>query len=145
MSLLRACSEALAKPALFRSSLVARALSSEAAPPTPTATTREPSEIAPVPQKDVVSADIISGAPGMTVPLLERDGGIHHTHLLAELRHRVVRIYQPTRNTMQSGGAKGKRWRLDWDTLPGGGRWENPLMGWASSYASRSKNSGCCH
>ena len=145
MSLLRACSEALAKPALFRSSLVARALSSEAAPPTPTATTKEPSEIAPVPQKDVVSADIISGAPGMTVPLLERDRRIHHTHLLAELRHRVVRIYQPTRNTMQSGGAKGKRWRLDWDTLPGGGRWENPLMGWASSYASRSKSSGCCH
>lgn len=114
MSLLRACSGALAKPALLRSSLVARALSSEAAPPTPTANTKEPSEIAPVPQKDVVSADIISGAP-------------------AELRHRVVRIYQPTRNTMQSGGAKGKRWRLDWDTLPGGGRWENPLMGWASS------------
>lgn len=52
---------------------------------------------------------------------------------LAELRHRVVRIYQPVRNTMQSGGAKGKRWRLDWDILPGGGRWENPLMGWASS------------
>ena len=40
---------------------------------------------------------------------------------------------------MQSGGAKGNRWRLDWDILPGGGRWENPLMGWASSYASRSK------
>ena len=36
---------------------------------------------------------------------------------------------------MQSGGAKGMRWRLDWDILPGGGRWENPLMGWASSYA----------
>ena len=34
---------------------------------------------------------------------------------------------------MTSGGAKGKRWRLDWDILPGGGRWENPLMGWASS------------
>lgn len=141
MSLLRACSGALAKPALLRSSLVVRALSSEAAPPTPTATTKEPSEIAPVPQKDVVSADIISGAPGMSVPL-ERDRVIHHTHLLAELRHRVVRIYQPTRNTMQSGGAKGNRWRLDWDILPGGGRWENPLMGWASSYVSRSKTQG---
>ena len=141
MSLLRACSGALAKPALLRSSLVVRALSSEAAPPTPTATTKEPSEIAPVPQKDVVSADIISGAPGMTVPL-ERDRAIHHTHLLAELRHRVVRIYQPTRNTMQSGGAKGNRWRLDWDILPGGGRWENPLLGWASSYVSRFKTQG---
>jgi NADH dehydrogenase (ubiquinone) Fe-S protein 4 len=34
---------------------------------------------------------------------------------------------------MQSGGAKGEKWRIDWDTLPSGGRWENPLMGWASS------------
>lgn len=34
---------------------------------------------------------------------------------------------------MQSGGAKGEKWRIDWDTLPGAGRWENPLMGWASS------------
>jgi NADH dehydrogenase (ubiquinone) Fe-S protein 4 len=133
MSLLRACSGALAKPTLLRSSSVARTLSSEAAPPTPTAASKERSEIAPIPQKDVVSADIISGAPGMTAPLIERDRTNHHTRLLAELRHRVVRIYQPARNTMQSGGAKGKRWRLDWDILPGGGRWENPLMGWASS------------
>lgn len=35
---------------------------------------------------------------------------------------------------MQSGGAKGNRWRIDFDILQGGGRWENPLMGWASSY-----------
>jgi NADH dehydrogenase (ubiquinone) Fe-S protein 4 len=41
---------------------------------------------------------------------------------------------------MQSGGAKGMRWRLDWDILPGGGRWENPLMGWASSYAKLPKH-----
>lgn len=34
---------------------------------------------------------------------------------------------------MQSGGAKGEKWRIDWDTLPGSGRWENPLIGWASS------------
>jgi NADH dehydrogenase (ubiquinone) Fe-S protein 4 len=81
MSFLRACSGALPKPALLRSSLVARALSSEAAPPTPTATTKEPSEIAPVPQKDVVSADLISGAPGMPIPLLERDRAVHLTRL----------------------------------------------------------------
>jgi hypothetical protein len=56
------------------------------------------------------------------------------THpVLVELRHRAVRIFQPTRNTMQSGGAKAERWRIDWDILQGGGRWENPLMGWASS------------
>jgi len=62
----------------------------------------------------VVSAEVVSGAP-------------------VELTKRVVRIFQPTRNTMQSGGAKGERWRIDWDILQGGGRWENPLMGWASS------------
>ncbi len=73
MALLRACSDVLVKPALLRSSLVARALSTEVASPTQTATTKEPSEIAPVPQKDVISADTISGAPGMTVPLLGGD------------------------------------------------------------------------
>jgi len=51
----------------------------------------------------------------------------------AQLQHRSVRIYQPTRNTMQSGGTKGELWRIDFDILQGGGRWENPLMGWASS------------
>ncbi|KAF9533165.1 NADH-ubiquinone oxidoreductase 21kDa subunit [Crepidotus variabilis] len=66
------------------------------------------------PVRDVMVADVISGAP-------------------TELRHRAVRIYQPTRNTMQSGSGKSERWRIDWDILEGSGRWENPLMGWASS------------
>jgi NADH dehydrogenase (ubiquinone) Fe-S protein 4 len=34
---------------------------------------------------------------------------------------------------MQSAKGKTKVWKLDWDVLPGAGRWENPLMGWASS------------
>jgi len=63
---------------------------------------------------EVVTADIVSGAP-------------------VELRHRQVRIFKPTRSTTQSGGSKGNIWRIDFDTLLGGGRWENPLMGWASS------------
>ncbi|KAG8993027.1 hypothetical protein FRB90_000811 [Tulasnella sp. 427] len=66
---------------------------------------------------EVLTADVISGAPSK----------------YPELRHRVVRIYRPTRNTMQSGGTKGDQWRLNFDVLQGGGRWENPLMGWASS------------
>ena len=65
---------------------------------------------------------------------------IFNRYRTAQLRHRIVRIYQPTRNTMQSGGAKGEKWRIDFDTLPGGGRWENPLMGWASSSVDSSKN-----
>lgn len=52
---------------------------------------------------------------------------------LVELTRRTVRIYQPTRNTMQSGSGKTERWRIDFDILPGGSRWENPLMGYASS------------
>ncbi|KAF8530932.1 NADH-ubiquinone oxidoreductase 21kDa subunit [Gautieria morchelliformis] len=77
------------------------------------------SEVAPVSEsKDVpVAAEIISGAP-------------------VELRHRLIRIFQPTRNTMQSGGAKGEKWRIDWDALQGAGMWQNPLMGWGSSYVS---------
>lgn len=34
---------------------------------------------------------------------------------------------------MQSAKGKTKRWLVDWDVLQGAGRWENPLMGWASS------------
>jgi len=63
MSLLRACSEVFAKPILLRSSLTVRALLREATLPAPTAT-KEPSEIAPIPPKDVLSADVVSGAPG---------------------------------------------------------------------------------
>ena len=57
------------------------------------------------------------------------------TAVAEELRHRAVRIFQPTRSTTQSGPGKSNRWRIDWDILQGGGRWENPLMGWASSFA----------
>jgi hypothetical protein len=69
MSLLRVCSEVFAKPTLLRTPLTIRALSTEATPPAPTATTKEPSEIAPIPSKDVLSADVISGAPGTAAPL----------------------------------------------------------------------------
>jgi hypothetical protein len=65
MSLLRA-SKILSRPALLHPSLALRTLSTEATPPAPTAT-KEPSEIAPIPQKDVLSADIISGAPGIAL------------------------------------------------------------------------------
>lgn len=50
-----------------------------------------------------------------------------------ELRHRQVRIFKPTKNTMQSAKGKTKVWRIDWDVLQGSGRWTNPLMGWQSS------------
>ncbi|KAG5353198.1 hypothetical protein E4T56_gene8198 [Termitomyces sp. T112] len=115
MSLLQVCRLAT-RGSLSRSQATfSRGLAIDSAPPVTTEAKKEPSDIIPAqPARDVLVADVISGAP-------------------SELRHRAVRIYQPTRNTMQSGGAKSERWRVDWDILQGGGRWENPLMGYASS------------
>ena len=47
-----------------------------------------------------------------------------HTH------DRRVRIYIPAKNAMQSGTYGTRRWRIEFDTRE---RWENPLMGWAST------------
>ncbi|XP_055339864.1 NADH dehydrogenase [ubiquinone] iron-sulfur protein 4, mitochondrial-like [Paramacrobiotus metropolitanus] len=43
---------------------------------------------------------------------------------------RLVRIFVPARNAMQSGTANTHLWRAEFDTRE---RWENPLMGWAST------------
>ncbi|KAF9452979.1 hypothetical protein P691DRAFT_720832 [Macrolepiota fuliginosa MF-IS2] len=114
MSLLRACVQATAackRAPLQCVSTFGRGMANDSIP----APKKESSEIvAPEPVREVLVADAISGAP-------------------SQLRHRPVRIYQPTRNTMQSGPGKSERWRLDFDILPGGSRWENPLMGYASS------------
>ncbi|KAK0244094.1 NADH-ubiquinone oxidoreductase 21kDa subunit [Armillaria nabsnona] len=114
MSFIRCARTALAVRGapLGQGHLLTRGVSNESTPATKSA---ESSEIvAPAPPRDVMVAEVVSGAP-------------------EELRHRAVRIYQPTRNTMQSGAAKTERWRIDFDTMLSGGRWENPLMGWASS------------
>lgn len=42
-------------------------------------------------------------------------------------------IYRPAKTATQSGNWHGHHWRMDWDILPKGHRWENPLMGWQSS------------
>ncbi|XP_065836567.1 NADH dehydrogenase [ubiquinone] iron-sulfur protein 4, mitochondrial-like [Oscarella lobularis] len=47
-----------------------------------------------------------------------------------EHMRRVVRIYSPSKNAMQSGTNAARGWRLEFDNQQ---RWENPLMGWASS------------
>ncbi|GGE45154.1 hypothetical protein GCM10007276_22910 [Agaricicola taiwanensis] len=43
----------------------------------------------------------------------------------------TARIYKPSRNAMQSGQAKTKRWILDYE--PEEARRVEPLMGWTSS------------
>ncbi|TPX15034.1 uncharacterized protein E0L32_004864 [Thyridium curvatum] len=63
---------------------------------------------------DVLPAAVLSGAP-------------------MELQGRTVRIYKPSKPATQSGTWGHSRWRMDWDILPKGHRWENPLMGWQSS------------
>eukprot|EP00092_Neocalanus_flemingeri_P008356 GFUD01009010.1.p1 GENE.GFUD01009010.1~~GFUD01009010.1.p1 ORF type:complete len:182 (-),score=58.05 GFUD01009010.1:297-842(-) len=47
-----------------------------------------------------------------------------------ERKERVVRIYKPAKNAMQSGTAGIKRWKIEFDNQQ---RWENHLMGWAST------------
>jgi len=43
---------------------------------------------------------------------------------------RRVRIFKPSKNAMQSGSSNTKKWKLEFETRE---RWENALMGWASS------------
>merc|ERR1712000_434522 len=50
-----------------------------------------------------------------------------------ELQARTVRIYKEAKPATQSGDFRSQHWRMDWDILPKGHRWENPLMGWQSS------------
>ncbi|XP_028852162.1 NADH dehydrogenase [ubiquinone] iron-sulfur protein 4, mitochondrial [Denticeps clupeoides] len=46
------------------------------------------------------------------------------------IKTRKVRIFVSVRNAMQSGVNNTKKWKMDFDTRE---RWENPLMGWAST------------
>ncbi|KZT09142.1 uncharacterized protein LAESUDRAFT_756787 [Laetiporus sulphureus 93-53] len=114
MSVLRTCRHALPRRTIGVSSSFIRALSSESSGTPAQAPEGQQSEVTPAPEREIVTADVVSGAP-------------------TELRHRAVRIFQPTRSTTQSGTSKSDRWSIDWDILSGAGRWENPLMGWASS------------
>jgi NADH dehydrogenase (ubiquinone) Fe-S protein 4 len=45
-------------------------------------------------------------------------------------KERRCRIFVSARNAMQSGTHNTKKWKIEWDTKE---RWENPLMGWAST------------
>ncbi|KAK8219340.1 ndufs4 NADH dehydrogenase Fe-S protein subunit [Zalaria obscura] len=63
---------------------------------------------------DTTAAAVVSGAP-------------------TELQARTVRIYKPAKTATQSGDWHSHQWRMDWDVLHKGHRWENPLMGWQSS------------
>lgn len=66
------------------------------------------------PAGSVIQAGVINGMPD-------------------ELHRRQVRIFRPSAPSTQSAKMTSHHWRIDWDILQGAGRWENPLMGWASS------------
>ncbi|ORX43879.1 hypothetical protein DM01DRAFT_1196242 [Hesseltinella vesiculosa] len=53
--------------------------------------------------------------------------------LVLLLLERSVRIFQPSKPATQSGKNGTRHWRIDFDILEDGNRWENPLMGWSSS------------
>ncbi|KAJ5674241.1 hypothetical protein N7462_009680 [Penicillium macrosclerotiorum] len=80
------------------------------------------SQFSPVPKRvmdgseptGALPAAVLSGAP-------------------TDLQARTVRIYRPTKAATQSGTWHQHHWRMDWDILQRGHRWENPLMGWQSS------------
>ncbi|KAF2204683.1 putative NADH-ubiquinone oxidoreductase 18 kDa subunit, partial [Delitschia confertaspora ATCC 74209] len=80
------------------------------------------SNFSPIPKRvmdgsepgDSVAAAVLSGAP-------------------IDLQARTVRIYRPTKTATQSGDWHSHHWQMDWDPLPKGHRWENPLIGWQSS------------
>lgn len=46
---------------------------------------------------------------------------------------RVVRIYREAKPATQSSNHNGSHWKLNWDVLGKGNRWENDLIGYQSS------------
>ncbi|CAG8532003.1 11585_t:CDS:2 [Diversispora eburnea] len=82
--------------------------------PSSKSTTQDVSHAAAPGTEPTIPAEVISGAP-------------------EELRYRTVRIYKPSKTAMQSGTHNTKHWRIDFDVLEKGDKWENPLMGWFSS------------
>lgn len=64
-------------------------------------------------EEGILPAAVVSGAP-------------------MELQARTVRIFLPSKPATQSSNSR-VLWRMDWDVLEKGHRWENQLMGWQSS------------
>ncbi|GMM34989.1 hypothetical protein DASC09_023140 [Saccharomycopsis crataegensis] len=78
-------------------------------------TKEDTNEVSLTEQQQELPKEIISGAP---------------KELVTE---RQVRIYQEAKSAMQSAHNNGKFWRIDWDVLGKGNRWENDLMGYQGS------------
>ncbi|KAJ8380457.1 hypothetical protein SKAU_G00012350 [Synaphobranchus kaupii] len=72
--------------------------------------------------------------PGPDSQLITVDEKLDITSLTGvpeeHIKTRKVRIFVPARTAMQSGVNNTRKWKIDFDTRE---RWENPLMGWAST------------
>ncbi|PWY79495.1 NADH-ubiquinone oxidoreductase 21 kDa subunit mitochondrial precursor [Aspergillus sclerotioniger CBS 115572] len=80
------------------------------------------SQFSPVPKRVMDGSE-----PGATVAAAVLSGAP------TDLQARTVRIYRQAKPATQSGTWRAHHWRMDWDILQRGHRWENPLMGWQSS------------
>merc|ERR1711963_54169 len=78
-----------------------------------------------------VQIDRVEKGGQVTIPIDEAADispltGVPEEHLAP----RMVRIFVPAANAMQSGTFGTRRWRMEFDERE---RWENPLMGWSST------------
>merc|ERR1712020_810277 len=66
--------------------------------------------------------------------LIEVEGAVDISHISGvpeeHIKERQVRIFRPAKNAIQSGTHGIKRWKIEFEARQ---RWENNLMGWASS------------
>ncbi|KAF1389416.1 hypothetical protein PFLUV_G00073200 [Perca fluviatilis] len=80
------------------------------------------------------STSRLAGKPGQDTQLITVDEKLDITSLTGvpeeHIKTRKVHIFVPTKTAMQSGVNGTKKWKMDFDTRE---RWENPLMGWAST------------
>lgn len=86
---------------------------------------------------DTVPAAVLSGAPtdlqARTVRYGYKDTNYGILRRSNVANHNALRIYRPSKPATQSGDWHSHHWRMDWDILQRGHRWENPLIGWQSS------------
>ncbi|XP_034397540.1 NADH dehydrogenase [ubiquinone] iron-sulfur protein 4, mitochondrial [Cyclopterus lumpus] len=80
------------------------------------------------------STSRLAEKPGQDTQLIIVDEKLDITSLTGapeeHIKTRTVHIFVPAKTAMQSGVNGTKKWSMDFDTRE---RWENPLMGWAST------------
>lgn len=81
---------------------------------------------------ETVAAAVVSGAPTDLQARTVRFVNARFPYVSPHLQD-LLSIYRPAKTATQSGDWNAHHWRMDWDVLSKGHRWENPLMGWQSS------------